>query len=145
MDAGSGLMTCPAGKPMWLKTRNYTSSDKRHKGVAYMGHVRTCEDCPLRPRCIRGEDTKARQVVILEASTTGRQLNYSALMRERFDTVEGRSIYSRRMGTVEPVFGNIAGTKKLNRFTLRGKAKVNVQWLLFCMVHNIGKIWRYGR
>ena len=32
----------------------------------------------------------------------------------------------------------------MDRFTLRGKIKVNIQWLLYCMVHNIGKIANYG-
>ncbi|MBN2626066.1 MAG: transposase [Spirochaetales bacterium] len=63
--------------------------------------------------------------------------------RGSIKTSTGRSS-SRRMSTVEPVFGHIAGMKKLNRFTLRSKSKVNSQWLLYCMVHNIGKIQRYG-
>jgi hypothetical protein len=32
----------------------------------------------------------------------------------------------------------------MNRFTLRGRIKVNIQWLLYCMVHNIGKILTRG-
>ncbi|MDR2702134.1 MAG: transposase [Spirochaetaceae bacterium] len=40
---------------------------------------------------------------------------------------------------MEPVFANIRYCKGLNRFTLRGKEKVNSQWLLYCMVHNLGK------
>ncbi|MFQ5780564.1 MAG: transposase, partial [Nitrospiria bacterium] len=35
-------------------------------------------------------------------------------------------------------------TLGLNRFSLRGKVKVNIQWLLFCITHNLGKIQRYG-
>ncbi len=31
----------------------------------------------------------------------------------------------------------------LDRFTLRGKAKVNIQWLLFGLVHNLGKVQRF--
>ena len=27
----------------------------------------------------------------------------------------------------------------MDRFTLRGKSKVNAQWLLYCCVYNIGK------
>jgi len=66
-------------------------------------------------------------------------------MKEKIDTPYGRTIYSKRMSTVEPVFGHIAGIKKLNRFTLRGTEKVRTQWLLlYCMVHNIGKIQRYS-
>jgi hypothetical protein len=34
--------------------------------------------------------------------------------------------------------------KRLDRFTLRGKIKVNIQWLMFCLVHNIEKILNYG-
>jgi hypothetical protein len=32
----------------------------------------------------------------------------------------------------------------MDRFTLRGCGKVNVQWKLFCLVHNIEKIGGYG-
>jgi hypothetical protein len=44
----------------------------------------------------------------------------------------------------EPVFANIRTQKRLDRFTLRGKVKVNIQWLLYCMIHNIEKIKNYG-
>ena len=60
-------------------------------------------------------------------------------MIRKFDTPRGREIYSRRMGTVEPVFGNLQN-KGMRRFTLRGKTKVDAQWQLFTMVHNIEKI-----
>ena len=55
------------------------------------------------------------------------------------DTPLGREIYSRRMGTVEPVFGNLQN-KGMRRFTLRGQKKVSAQWKLFTMVHNIEKV-----
>jgi len=51
--------------------------------------------------------------------------NYSEEMKVKIDTPEGRDIYSRRMGIIEPVFGNIKNAKRLNRFTLRTKGKVN--------------------
>ena len=65
-------------------------------------------------------------------------------MKEKIDTPEGRDIYSKRMGIVEPVFGNITYAKGLNRFTLRSKKKVNIQWILYCLVHNIEKICNVG-
>ena len=34
--------------------------------------------------------------------------------------------------------------KKLNRFTLRGRAKVAAQWKLYCLVHNIEKLAHSG-
>jgi hypothetical protein len=40
------------------------------------------------------------------------------------------------LAIVEPVFGHIAAPQGMNRSTLRGKAKVNIQWKLYCMVHS---------
>ena len=57
----------------------------------------------------------------------------------KFDSPAERAIYSRRMDTVEPVFGNLQN-KGMRRFTLRGRAKVSAQWQLYTMVHNIEKI-----
>ena len=65
-------------------------------------------------------------------------------MRWKFDTPRGREICSRRMGTVEPLFANLQN-KGMRRFTLRGRKKVDAQWQLFTMVHNIEKIARRRR
>ena len=65
-------------------------------------------------------------------------------MQQRLDTPEGREQYGRRFATVEPVFGNVRFNKRLDRFTLRGRTKVNGQWLLFCLVHNIEKLTNAG-
>ncbi len=46
------------------------------------------------------------------------------------------------MGAVEPVSGNIQNKdmRRFTRFTTRGQLKVNAQWQLFTIVHNIEKI-----
>lgn len=38
-----------------------------------------------------------------------------------------------------PVFANVRYNKRLDRFTLRGRAKVSGQWLPFCRVYNSEK------
>ena len=63
---------------------------------------------------------------------------------EKIDSEEGRKIYSNRMGLIEPVFAHIRSAMGLDRFTLRGKKKVNTQWTLYCILHNLKKIHRYG-
>ena len=68
--------------------------------------------------------------------------NHTTRMKRRIDTPEGRAQYGQRFGTVEPVFGNLCYNKGLTRFTLRGRAKVDAQWKLFCLVHNIEKLAR---
>ncbi|MGH8670939.1 MAG: transposase, partial [Burkholderiales bacterium] len=52
-------------------------------------------------------------------------------LRERIDSPEGRARYGRRFATVEPVFANLRHNKQLNRFTLRGRIKVDAQWKLY--------------
>jgi IS5 family transposase len=69
----------------------------------------------------------------------------SQKMIAKIDTPAAREIYGQRLAIVEPVFGNIRSQKRLDRFTVRGRIKVNIQWLLYCMVHNIEKILHYGR
>jgi hypothetical protein len=56
----------------------------------------------------------------------------------------GWQIHARRLAIVEPVFANIRIQKRLDRFTLRSKARVDVQWRLFALIHNIGKIHQHG-
>ena len=52
--------------------------------------------------------------------------------------------YGMRLAVSEPPFSHITSSLKLDRFTLRGKKKINTQWNLFCIVHNLAKIHRYG-
>jgi hypothetical protein len=49
-----------------------------------------------------------------------------------------------RFATVEPVFGNLRHNKRLGRFTLRGREKVDGQWKLYCLGHNIEKLGHHG-
>jgi hypothetical protein len=67
-------------------------------------------------------------------------------MKAKIDTEQEKQIYARRLGVVEPVFANLCVQKRMNRFTLRSKSKVDVQWTRtrFALVHNIGKIHTCG-
>ena len=70
--------------------------------------------------------------------------NFSKAMQNKVDSDKGRKIYPQRFAIVERVFANIKTQKRLNRFTLRGKVKVDIQWMLYCMVHNIEKIINFA-
>jgi len=49
------------------------------------------------------------------------------------------NVHNKRIAIVESMFGKLKN-KGLDRFTLSGKKKVNTQWQLFSLVHNIEKI-----
>ena len=87
-------------------------------------------------------DLLGRTELMVPMETEG--LNYLQEMAANINTERDRQIYPWRITIVEPVFANIRFHKKLDRFTLRSKVKVNIQWLLYCMIHNIEKIVNFG-
>jgi hypothetical protein len=103
-----------------------------------------CRVCGLRKKCLRKPHTEARQVVIFTGQGRDGQKTYTQRMIEKFDTPLGRFLYSRRIGVIEPVFANVTHALGLKWFSLRGKVKVGIQWKLYGIVHNIGKIVRYS-
>jgi hypothetical protein len=82
---------------------------------------------------------RGRQVAKFEPKVAASN-HPSQKMREAIDSSQGRQLYSQRIATVEPVFANIRHHKGMDRFTLRGKLKVGIQWMLYCLVHNIEKM-----
>lgn len=133
---------CPAGK---LLRRSHTTTTKGIEYITFIGNVKDCRACPLQSRCMRQAVRQHGRQVSFRINGAP-MANKSSIedMKLKIDSVEGRHIYSQRLGTVEPVFGNINTTKKLNRFSLRGQPKVNAQWMMYCMVHNVEKLKGYG-
>jgi len=89
------------------------------------------------------ETTETKQMTIFIGRSEGSEKSPIEKMRRKFDTLFGRFIYNKRIAIVEPVFGNLKN-KGMDRFTLRGKHKVNTQWQLFSLVHNLEKIAHMG-
>jgi transposase len=127
---------CPNGKVLRLRAKQFF--DGRYLYRKYLAAEEDCQGCPLRPRCISAAGAKRKQLSIPLGESLSKQ------MVEKIDTEAGRRIYPQRLAIAEPVFANIRINKRLDRFTLRGKIKVNIQWLLYCLVHNIEKILNYG-
>ena len=139
-DAFRQAYVCPHGK---LLQRGARSQRNRYRVYdIYRARPQDCATCPLRSHCLSKPTTSHRFLSIEVGSL---QPNLIEHMKSRIDTTEGRKIYARRLAIVEPVFANLRIQKRLDHFTLRSKAKVDVQWKLFALVHNIGKIHRYGR
>jgi hypothetical protein len=130
---------CPNGKILRSRRKRMIVDNVIYK--RYIANRNDCSNCPLKSRCIRGNVIQGRYLGVPVGATPG---NLIKEMAEKVDTERGRSIYHQRIAIAEPVFANIKYGKGLDRFTLRGKIKVNIQWVLYCMVHNIGKILNFG-
>jgi len=138
--------TCPQGNTMWLHSERVQSSGNRL--IAFEGRLTDCRSCPIKSDCMKNPesaDTRkghGRQVSFIVKGK--RKPTATDWMKKRVDSIKGKQIYGHRMSVVEPVFGNIGTNKRLNRFSLRGKSKVQGQWQLFCLVQNVEKLMRYG-
>jgi hypothetical protein len=134
--------TCPAGKLMVSPGSIYTTASGLHYQT-YTAKAVDCNACKLSDQCLKGpikpNDGRGRQVTRFEPKAKDSS-NPSERMRRAIDSPRGRQLYSQRIGTVEPVFANIRHNKRLTRLNHRGRAKVNTQWNLYCMVHNIEKL-----
>ena len=126
---------CPNGK---LLQKQRIDRSKTLEGYRYAAKEKDCSVCPLRETCLRKKNTKYRTIKV-NIIKIGESTLYDK-MKEKIDSTEGKKMYSKRMGIVEPVFANIRAQKKLNYFTLRSKKKVNIQWNLFSIIHNLEKL-----
>jgi hypothetical protein len=128
---------CPAGQRLY---RNGDCVVGGYRAIKFRAPASACTHCSLRAQCLCKPDTTlTRQFAVL---VRRRRVTYAERMRRRLDSDAGREQYERRLGIIEPVFANLRYNKRLARFTLRGRAKVDGQWKLFALVHNIEKLAR---
>jgi hypothetical protein len=136
---------CPAGKRLYRNGRHHNLNG--FEAVKFTGAKRDCAKCPLRAQCLRHpQRTQVRQVAIFLRKLIFERTLEQAVerMKALVDSQRGHELIAQRFATVEPVFGNIRFNKGLDRFTLRGQDKVDGQWKLNCLVHNIEKLANHG-
>jgi len=109
----------------YCSTANIEASEKRGLD-AYYSTAR--QQHGKRPRPSRGPAPK--------------DLDARGRMDRKLRSKAGQAIYALRKTIVEPVFGQIKGARGLDCFLLRGLEKVNGEWALMAITHNIGKLHR---
>lgn len=133
---------CPAGRRLYRSGKNAKIKD--YRAVKFKGPKSACLPCELRDQCLRKpHKTECRQVAYFTGKKRNGAQRYTEKMKAKIDTDMGRAIYGLRLAVGEPPFANIRSNLRLDRFSLRGKVKVNIQWNLFCIVHNLKKIHNY--
>jgi transposase len=134
---------CPAGKRLYRNGANVIISG--NTAIKFRSRKTDCRACEVRERCLRNpERSEVRQVAFLQGRVQSVSETFTEKMRQKIDSIKGRLIYNRRLGTAEPPFAHIRSILGLDRFSHRGKQKVNTQWLLYCITHNIKKVHRYA-
>ncbi|WP_201020988.1 transposase, partial [Pseudoalteromonas sp. H105] len=137
-DEATQTCRCPAGNNMWRSGVNVNSHNQQY--TRFCGYLKDCKVCPLQQQCMRKAPIKTGRQVQFKNDESRKKVSYTDKMKVKIDSPMGRRHYSKRLGCIEPVFGNITVNKGMNKLTLRGQTKVNAQWQLYCLVHNIEKL-----
>jgi transposase len=62
-------------------------------------------------------------------------------MRQKLRTQQGRAIYGRRKGLIEPVFGVLKEQRGMRQFRRRGLEKVGVEIAIAATAYNLTRMW----
>jgi len=112
-------------------------------GYFSQDNVMLFEDALLKPYIATGK-LKHGEVLPVVRGRPRKDLTPKEVMRRKLSTNQGQAIYSRRKSTVEPVFGQIKHARGLRQFLLRGKENVSAEWQIWCLTHNLLKLYRHG-
>ena len=122
---------CPENKALTLYKANYVHKPTKQRGKVYRGIQ--CSACPSKTQCTKG---MARQLTIEN------RMPLREKIRKLLDSPDGRKLYKLRQQTIEPIFGNLKHNLKYTMMHLRTLKKVNAEWLLICLTHNLKQIWK---
>jgi hypothetical protein len=96
-------------------------------------YAKRCEGCPLRGMCHKSTGNKKIEI--------NRKLSeYRTKAREMLTSERGLFHRSKRPIEVEAVFGQLKSNNKFSRFTLRKMEKVNIEFGLMSIGHNLRKL-----
>jgi len=125
--------TCPEGRRLVFNRTEERITDNGYQQVNRIYECLDCQGCPVSSLCKKGLGNRT-------ISMNPQLERYRAQARANLASGYGITLRKMRGIDVEPVFGDIKMNQDYKRFRLRGKEKVNVEFGLLSMAHNIKKI-----
>jgi transposase len=137
-NAEKDYFVCPMGQHMErVKTGTRRSENGYVSEVNYY-QAKCCEGFPLRCLCHKSQENRTIEV--------NPRLNaFRREARERLTSKEGHIYRSRRPIEPEAVFGQTKENKQYKRFRHFGGEKVKMDFAIFAIAFNIGKLYNKGR
>jgi hypothetical protein len=88
--------------------------------MKFHGRKTDCRICEARAKCLKYPDrTEARQVAFFQGRPKAAPVTFTQKMKSKIDSIKGRLIYNRRLGTAAPPFAHIRSILGLDRFRPR--------------------------
>ena len=124
---------CPMGQHLSFEGRVQKKSDLGFAYTVNQYKAANCNGCPLRGMCHKAKGNR-----IIEVNHNLNRLKKKA--RENLMSEQGLMHRSKRPIEPEAVFGQLKANKHFNRFKLRGLKKVQIEFGLLAIAHNLGKM-----
>jgi hypothetical protein len=137
-NAEDDYFVCPMGQQMKNvgTTTRKTENDFTSNITIYQ--AKNCSGCPLRGMCHKSQGNRRIEV--------NHKLNqYRKNARELLNSEEGIVYRKRRCIEPESVFGQTKANKQYNRFRHFGVDKVKMDFAIFAIAFNIGKMYNKGK
>ena len=132
-DPATDHFICPANQRLHYVSTTHQTTDNGYETERRIYACQNCAECPLKAECTRAKGN--RQIRI-----SFRLLDYRRQARHNLTSAEGQHLRAARSTEVETVFGHIKHNQGFRRFHLRGRDKVNTEWGLMSIAHNMQKL-----
>ncbi len=133
-DSQTDTYLCPNNQRLTYKDTSRHANGYRIR--RYRAEGALCRACPAFGECTTSNN--GRSIRISEYEPELRR------HRELMSTESAKSVYKRRQGLVEPVFGLLKEYHGARRFLLRGRENVLAEWRLLAAAFNLKslhKVW----
>jgi transposase len=124
---------CPSGQVLDFAYIKKTKTENGYKSERIVYKSRCCEWCQYKEKCCKGLNNRTIEV-------SPRLIEFKNTARQNLESENGKILRSQRGVDVESVFGQIKHNKQFRRFYLKGLNKVNTEWGIISIAHNIKKM-----
>lgn len=132
-DPQTDTFICPNKQRLTYRYTGKQTTDNGYESERRYYECQTCQDCPLKSQCTQAKGNRRIQISF-------KLLAYRRQARENLTSETGQALRKKRSVEVETVFGDIKQNMRFRRFHLRGLEKVNIEWGLICIAHNMRKL-----
>lgn len=124
---------CPAEKRLSFQYTSRYTTDNDYLTNRRIYECSDCAACPLKPQCTQAKGNRKIRISF-------QLLEYRRQARANLCSKEGQRLRAVRSVEVETVYGHVKHNMDFRRFHLRGQEKVNTEWGLVSIAHNMTKL-----
>lgn len=125
---------CPMGQHLTYRYTAKTTSKNGYSSSVRVYQAQRCEGCPMRGQCHKA---KTDRIIHINPKVQ----RHKQIARQNLWSIRGIYLRKKRCIEPEPVFGQIKWNRGFKRFLLRGLPKVNCEFGIVAIAHNLKKMW----